>query len=147
MKLKGEKPISSVILYVAAAITFILGAGLLIINIRLYYTNVTQYVAQGYSAATVANQLIQSQLIPGVFEPIGVYWGISLLLLGAGIINQKVLKCLAVSTENGIPEDPVYVTAQKPAEKVAEETVEVTAEKIEDKKTTEERTSGVEENK
>jgi len=46
--------------------------------------------------------LIPSELIPGIFEPISVYWGISLILIGTGIINQKVSKCLAVLTKNEV---------------------------------------------
>ena len=51
---------------------------LLISNILLYRTNVAQYVAQGTAVGVVKAQLIPAQLIPGIFEPIGVYCGIAL---------------------------------------------------------------------
>jgi len=102
MKLKQKKPISSVILYVAASVIAILGTALLFVNILLYRSNVAQYVAQGTAIATVTAQLIPSELIPGIFEPISIYWGIALILIGAGIINQKVSKCLDELTENEV---------------------------------------------
>mgnify|MGYP001579859070 CR=1 FL=1 len=97
MKLKQEKSISSTFLYVAAALIAILGTILLVSNVRLYHNNVLQYVSQGNSLSTVTAQLIPTQLIPGVFGPICTYWGIALLLIGIGIINQKVSKCLLAS--------------------------------------------------
>jgi hypothetical protein len=102
MKLKTKKPISSLILYVAASIIAILGVTLLIINVLVYRTNVNQYVAQGNAIGVVTAQLIPSELLPGIFEPISVYWGIALLLTGVGIINQKVSKYLATLTKNEV---------------------------------------------
>ena len=99
MKSKQKKPVSSIILYVAASIIAILGVTLLVSNILLYRNNVAQYVAQGTAKAVVTKQLIPAQLIPGIFEPIAVYLGIALLLVFAGIINQKVSKYLGTSTE------------------------------------------------
>ena len=66
---------------------------LLITNILLYRTNVSQYVAQGIAVGVVKAQMIPAQLIPGILEPIGVYCGIAFLLIGAGIINEKISKC------------------------------------------------------
>jgi hypothetical protein len=147
MKLKEKKPISSIILYVAASVTGILGIALLINNVILYYKNVTQYVAQGYAVETVTGQLIPSQLLPGVFEPLALYGGIALLLVAAAIINQKVSKCLAALTEKEICENAVYVKAEEPAEEpvkapVVESDEEV--ETIEDKEIIEESSSSVE---
>lgn len=68
----------------------------------IYRTNVNQYVAQGNAIGVVTAQLIPSELLPGIFEPISVYWGIALLLTGVGIINQKVSKYLATLTENEV---------------------------------------------
>lgn len=99
MKLKQKSPTSSRILYVAASIVAILGTALLISNVLLYRTNVAQYVAQGNAIATVTAQLIPSQLLPGIFEPISIYWGIALLLTCAGILNKKISKCLTALTE------------------------------------------------
>ena len=126
MKSKQKKPVSSIILYVAASIIAILGVTLLVSNILLYRSNVAQYVAQGTAKAVVTKQLIPAQLIPGIFEPIAVYLGIALLLVFAGIINQKVSKYLGtlteketseVATEDVIIED----TSSKEAEKISED--------------------------
>jgi hypothetical protein len=132
MKSKQKKPTSSIILYVAASIIAILGVSLLISNVLLYRKNVAQYVAQGTDASVVTAQLIPAQLIPGIFEPIGIYLGIALILTCAGIINQKVSKCLAALTENevcdvdvevkALEEDNDYVKAEKAAEESEEET-------------------------
>jgi len=102
MKTKQKKPISSVVLYVAASIIAILGTVLLISNVILYNHNVAQYVAQGNAVSAVTAQLIPTQLIPGIFEPISIYWGIALLLTITGIINQKVSKYLATLTKNEV---------------------------------------------
>ncbi|WP_243108119.1 hypothetical protein [Clostridium sp. JN-9] len=86
----------SIVMYVAAVIVAILGITALVNNIILFKGTVAQYVAQGYEASTVNKLLIPSQLLPGIFEPIAVYWGIALVLVGAGIINKKVSKCLVL---------------------------------------------------
>jgi len=129
MKSKQKKLLtSSIILYVAASIIAILGLVLLISNILLYRNNVAQYVAQGTAIGVVTAQLIPAQLIPGIFEPISIYWGIALLLMGAGMINQKVSKFLATLTENEISlnEDTTFVKIEKPEEKPEEEPVKET---------------------
>lgn len=135
MKSEQKKPISSIILFVAAAIIAILGTALLISNVLLYNNNVTQYVAQGNPISTVTAQLIPSQLIPGIFEPICIYWGIALLLIGAGIINQKVSKCLAALTKNEVC-DTAVVNDEKPSEETVcdTETIEEASETVEGSK-------------
>ena len=102
MKSNQKRPTISVVLYVAAGIIAILGTVLLISNVILYRNNVAQYVAQGNAIKAVTAQLIPTQLIPGIFEPISIYWGIALLLIGAGIINQKVSKYLATLTKSEV---------------------------------------------
>ena len=123
MKLKEKKLISSIVFYIAAIITAIIGTGLLINNVILYSKNVAQYVAQGYAMDTVINQLLPSQLIPGVCEPIALYGGMALLLVAAGIINKKVSKCLEKLTVNEvIPEE--VVQAETTSEEIPEQEVE-----------------------
>ena len=102
MKIEQKKPISSIVLYVAAAIIAVLGAALLVSNVLLYRTNVAQYVAQGTAIATVTAQLIPAELLPGIFEPISIYWGIALLLTFVGLINQKVSRYLTTVAENKV---------------------------------------------
>jgi len=149
MKLKQKNPKFSIVLYVAAGIIAILGTALLINNVLLYYNNVTQYVAQGYSVSTVTAQLIPSQLIPGVLEPISIYWGIALLLTGAGVINQKVSRCLETLTKSEVF-DTDSVLAEEPAgeiETVSEAVISDELDAIEDKETNEEYKVAVEGNK
>lgn len=38
--------------------------------------------------------MLPGQLLPGLYEPIAVYGGIALVLLAAGMINQKLSKCI-----------------------------------------------------
>lgn len=96
---KIKKPTSSITLYIAASIVALIAVALLIINILSFRDTVTAYVAQGYATADVLKQLVPSQLIPGIFQPIAVYGGIAFVLFGAGIINQKISKCLILLTK------------------------------------------------
>jgi predicted permease len=96
---KSKRSSSSIVLYVAGSVVALIAVALLINNIMLFKDNVNQYVAQGYPAADVIKQLIPSQLLPGIFEPIAVYGGIAFVLFYAGLINQKVSKCLMLLTE------------------------------------------------
>jgi hypothetical protein len=84
----------SIFMYVAAAIVALIGIAQLAINIYLFKHTVSQYVAQGYASAVVFKELVPSQLLPGIFQPIAVYFGIALVLLAIGIINKKVSECL-----------------------------------------------------
>lgn len=97
----------SIVLYVAASVVAILGVALLVNNIFLFRSSVNQYAAQGYPAATVLKQLIPSQLIPGIFEPIAVYGGIAFVLLGIGIVNKKVSQYLTLLTKGDVCNDTV----------------------------------------
>lgn len=89
---KSKRVKSSIVLYVAGIIVAIVGIALLITNILYFKSLISQYVSQGYSSATVMQQLLPSQFLPAVFNSVGVYGGISVLLIGAGIINKKVTK-------------------------------------------------------
>lgn len=98
MKLKKGKnikrPISSNVLYCVAALIALIAIAYLVNNVLLFKNVVDQYVAQGYPSNVVLQQLVPSQLLPGIFEPIAVYGGISFILFGIGIINQKISECL-----------------------------------------------------
>jgi len=124
MKLKEKRLISSTVFYVAAIVTAIIGTGLLINNVILYSKNVTQYVAQGYAVDTVISQLLPSQLIPGVCEPIALYGGIALLLVAAGIINKKVSKCFEALTLNEVILEEVTIQPEITSEETPEQVVE-----------------------
>lgn len=99
---KSKRPAGSNILYVTSIVVTIIGIAYLVTNIVLFQNNVAQYVAQGYPAATVVSGLLPSQLLPGIYEPIAVYGGIALILFGAGMINQKISKCLKMLSDLGV---------------------------------------------
>lgn len=113
---KSKIPASSIVLFSAVLVVALIAVAALINNIILYNDTVTHYIAQGYPAAEVMKQLIPSQLLPGIFEPIAVYGGIAFVLLGAGIINRKVSKCLILLTK-------VEVCNEATEESVLEENV------------------------
>lgn len=104
---KSKKPTSSIVLYGAFSVVALIAVALLINNIILFKNTVNLYVDQGYLAADVIKQLIPSQLLPGIFEPIAVYGGIAFVLLGAAIINQKVSKCLILLTKVEVCNDAI----------------------------------------
>lgn len=105
MKQKEEKKvvrktkigISSVILYVGSAIVALVGVALLVDNIYIFRSTIDNYVGQGYPTDVVMKQIVPSQLLPGIFEPIGMYGGISFILFCLGKINRKVSEFLLVS--------------------------------------------------
>lgn len=93
-----KKSAISIALFVSAIVVAILGVALLADNIYLYNTSFKQALTQGYAAGTVRKALVTSQLLPGIFQPIAIYGGITLLLLGVSKISDKVSKCLTVLT-------------------------------------------------
>lgn len=144
---KSKKTSSSLILYIAGAIVAVLGIAFLIDNIMLFNSNVDQYVTQGYAAADVIKQLLPAQLLPGIFEPVAIYGGISLLLFYAGFIYQKISKCLILLTEAKVSNDPIEesvvvetITEVTEVEPIMEE--EVITEVVEVEAINQEETSG-----
>ncbi|MBV7273464.1 hypothetical protein I6U48_11145 [Clostridium sp. PL3] len=105
MLIKSEKSSLSIALYAAASTVAVLGIALLIDNIFIFKKTVDQYVSQGYPSATVIKQLLPSQLLPGIFEPIALYGGIAFILLGLAIVNKKVSKYLAAVDKNEVYDD------------------------------------------
>lgn len=99
MSKKSRKFSVSIVLYVIASVVGLVGIASLVNNILLFRDTVNQYVTQGYPEATVIKQLIPTQLLPGIFEPIAVYEGIAFVLMGVGIVNKKVSKCLTLLTK------------------------------------------------
>lgn len=121
-KKKSRKWSISNVLYIAASIIALAGVALLVDNIMIFRKAISEYVAQGYPIDTVTNQLIPSQLIPGVFEPVAVYGGIAFILFGIGKINKKVSRCLILLAkadtsnntikENSLEQNVVNVEAE-----------------------------------
>lgn len=98
-KNKSKKFSISIVLYIVTSVVALVGIASLVNSILLFRDSVNQYVAQGYSVATVTKQLIPSQLLPGIFQSIALYGGIAFALLGMGIVNKKVSKCLMLLTK------------------------------------------------
>ncbi|WP_199798384.1 hypothetical protein [Clostridium fermenticellae] len=99
---KSKKWSLSKSLNLAAAIVAILMVASISNNVYLFSETVKQYVAQGYPAYTVITQLLSSQLLPGIFEPIAIYGGMVILLLSVKIVNNKVSRCLELLTQSEI---------------------------------------------
>lgn len=98
-KSTSKKSMSTKVLYAAGSVVALIAVTSLINNIMTFKEAITQYVAQGYTYAEVSKQLIQVQLLPGVFESIAVYGGMAFVLFAAGIINEKVSKSLTMLSE------------------------------------------------
>ena len=105
VKASSKKSTISIVLFISAIVVAVLGVALLVLNIYLYKTSFSQAIAQGYAAGTVRKALMTSQLLPGIFQPIGIYGGVSLLLLAMGKISDKVSKCLTVLSKKELCND------------------------------------------
>jgi len=98
-KEKSPIAVSTILFYVAAVIVLLIGAAYLVVNVRYYNSMVAGYVAQGYDAAEVAAQLIPQKLLPGIFEPVGIFGGIAAILCGISLINKKLSELLTFGEE------------------------------------------------
>ena len=92
----AKRPALSIVLYVAGALIALAGIAVLVSNVLLFRAALAQYVAQGFSSSQVASQLIPSQLLPGIFEPIAIYGGIALMLIVSGLVLHKTAQCLGI---------------------------------------------------
>lgn len=96
MNLKNKKEArekllqSTLLLYMASGLVFVVGVAHLANHIHSFVNTVALYTTQGFERAAVLRQLVPDRLMPGIFEGIGLYLGISALLFGAGTINQKL---------------------------------------------------------
>ena len=136
-----KPPVSSIVLYVAFSVTALLALASLINTIIIYGDNVAHYVKMGYPAAEVTKQLVRTQLLPGIFESIAITGGIAIILLGAGIINHKISKCLILLNKNEVSNEAaeeLVLEENMPAEgtdsTALEETTEGNNEDNQDKK-------------
>ena len=136
-----KPPVSSIVLYVAFSVTALLALASLINTIIIYGDNVAHYVKMGYPAAEVIKQLVRTQLLPGIFESIAITGGIAIILLGAGIINHKISKCLILLNKNEVSNEAaeeLVLEENMPAEgtdfTTLEETTEGNNEDNQDKK-------------
>lgn len=98
----SKTPVSSIIMYIISGIIGLIGAINIYTVINAFKDAVKQYIAQGYPAAEVNKILVSQQLIPGILEPIGIYFGIAFVLICAGIINNKLSRCLNLLSKDEI---------------------------------------------
>lgn len=98
-KEKTPIAVSAILFYIAAVIVLLIGAAYLVVNVRYYNSMVAGYVAQGYDAAEVTAQLIPQKLLPGIFEPVGIFGGIAAILCGISLINKKLSALLSFGEE------------------------------------------------
>ncbi|MEK6263416.1 MAG: hypothetical protein N2B06_01315 [Clostridium sp.] len=103
----------SIALFIVASVVALIGVTLLVSNILLYKSTVTQALADGYDIDTIRKALLTSQLLPGIAEPIGIYGGISFILFGVGIVGKKVSKCLTMLTKVEIISDTIEETIEE----------------------------------
>jgi len=98
--------IGTKIIYAAAILVLLIGIAFLTDNIMLFKNSIAHYAAQGYPPAEVIKQLLPSQLLPGIFEPVAIYGGVAALLFCAGTINQKLSYLIAsISNEKNKEEE------------------------------------------
>lgn len=98
----------STLLYVVAAIVAVFGIAMLAVNIYIFKSTISQYVAQGYPTELVMQSLVPSQLLPGIFEPIALYGGMAFVLIGVGFANSKLaayFTSASATEENTIVEE------------------------------------------
>lgn len=98
---KPGKPARSsvdILRIVLAVIAALAAVTLLVVNIISFLDAVNYYLAMGYPSGEVYKQLIPSQLLPGIFEPLAIYGGLALLLVYVGRLNQKIDNLQALLT-------------------------------------------------
>lgn len=136
MKLKdkgtqeGPKKFSiSTLLYVVAAIVALFGIALLADDIYIFKSTVAQYVMQGYAADDVVKSLLPAQLLPGIFEAIALYGGMTFALIGIGIVNKKASNL--ISPLNTVEEEQDEVEELEQTEIITEEEHDIEVEEKE----------------
>lgn len=81
---------STKFLIFSASLVFIMGILYLINHITYFTKSVALYTAQGFSQSEILRLLVPDRLLPGLFEGIGLFFGVSALLFGTAMINQKL---------------------------------------------------------
>lgn len=88
---KTKKPKLAMVLKLGGLVVGLFGIATLINNIMIFNTTVSQAIEQGYPKEMVMEAIVPTQLLPGIFEAIGMYGGLALLMFVAGIIACKYL--------------------------------------------------------
>jgi hypothetical protein len=111
-----------VFLYTSSIIVFLFGIALIALNIYNYSGTVQSYVSQGYDRAMVTKLLFPQALLPGILEPVGVFFGIGALLLAAAFILRRlrhVLHSVCSCSEQAEP----YPDSAENADEISDGTV------------------------
>lgn len=109
MELKEQKEVAksrkismSLVLYIIATIVALIGIVLLVNNIVLFRQTINQYTAKKIPIDSIYSQLVLNKLLPGVLEPIGIYGGISTILVSIGMISKKASKYMESITKSDV---------------------------------------------
>lgn len=97
---KIKTPVLSILLYISSVIAGLLAIAGLTNNILIFKKAFSYYQVQGFTPDIILEELLPSQLLPGIFEPIGLYGGMALLLFTAGIINKRVAHYLSSTPDS-----------------------------------------------
>lgn len=89
-KTTGKYLQSTKFLIFSASLVFIMGILYLLNHITYFTKSVALYTAQGFSQSEILRLLVPDRLLPGLFEGIGLFFGVSALLFGTAMINQKL---------------------------------------------------------
>ena len=81
---------STKFLIFSACLVLLMGILYLINHITYFTKSVSLYTAQGFSQSEILSLLVPDRLLPGLFEGVGLFFGVSALLFGTAMINQKL---------------------------------------------------------
>ena len=81
---------STKFLIFSACLVLLMGILYLINHITYFAKSVSLYTAQGFSQSEILSLLVPDRLLPGLFEGVGLFFGVSALLFGTAMINQKL---------------------------------------------------------
>ena len=85
-----------------------------LINVIYFFTTINMYMGQGYPFGEVFVALWQTQLLPGLLNPIGIFVGVAYILFGVDAILAKDKK-----EETKVAEIKIAKSEEKPARKTA----------------------------
>ncbi len=88
---KTKSPKIVMTLKIGGIVVGLFGLAALINNIMIFKTSIDQYVEQGYAKEMVMKAMVPTQLLPGIFEPIALYGGLSLLMIAVAVVACKLL--------------------------------------------------------
>jgi predicted transporter len=114
---QSKTPISSIVMYIFSGIIGLIGIANIYSNVTSFNATVKQYVSQGYTAAEVY-KAFSPQLIQGILQSIGTYFGIAFVLICAAIINNKLSKCLNTLSKDESVCPTEFVEQAVPVEEV-----------------------------